>query len=221
MRRFGTASLLGTAALAGWVMLAARPAQADAVTWASLTSNDGNGVYGAIAAPSGTVGVSYTGSYSAVQLANTGTDFWGSSPVVDAPTDTDIIELTDAGVSTLTFSQAVTNVFIAFNSWNGANVTFSAPFTVISQGCGYWGCGTFDVTTGNQGFQGIGELVGVLEFVGTFTSLSFDDTAAENWHGINVGVSDIASTGVPEPASAAIAGLALAGLGLLRRRRAA
>ena len=97
-------------------------------------------------------------------------------------------------------------------------VTFDQPFTVVSNGAGYWGAGSFGGLT-STGFTGVGETHGIIKFTGTFSSISFTDTS-ENWHGFTVG---IGSSVVPEPASWAmlIAGFGLVGATLRRRRMAA
>ena len=213
MRRFGLAATVSAAALA----LASSASAAINVNWANWTVASAGTVLGAV----GTVGVSYTGGYTFAQT-NGGTDFWTdggyTQGLVNRPTGTDIIALDQGGRKVITFSQAVVDPFMAFTSWQGNTATFSAPFTVISQGCGFWGCGTCNTFGGNTGFTGGGEVHGVLQFKGTFTSLSFTDTS-ENWHGFTVGVGGV----VPEPATWAmmIMGFGLAGGALRSRRRVA
>lgn len=195
------------------------------VAWADWTSSGSNVVNGVINAPGGDVGVTFDGAYAFAQTSG-GTDYWVlgnyTQGLVNRPTGTDIIGLVNGGAKTITFSQAVTDPFVAFTSWNGNVVTFSSPFTIISQGCGYWGCGTFTPSNGNLTFTGAGEVHGVLQFQGTFTSLSFTDTS-ENWHGLTVGVADVANGAIPEPSAWAlmIAGFGLAGTALRSRRRQA
>ena len=165
----------------------------------------------------------YSGGFQFDQLNNTGTDYWTTSVgspdytqgLVNRPTGPDIIALNAAGTGTITFSTPVDNVFIAFNSWNLANVSFSSPFTIVSQGCGYWGCGSFTPNASNTAFTGSGETVGVLEFSGRQSSITFIDTVDENWHGFTVGVS-----AVPEPSTWAMMLLGFAGLGFAGYRRA-
>ena len=137
--------------------------------------------------------------------------------VVNRPTGTDLITLNAGGTKVITFSQAVVNPFLAFTSWNANSVSFSAPYTVISEGCGFWGCGTFQ-PAGPNAFFGNGEVHGVLQFQGTFTQLVFNDSD-ENWHGFTVGAEGIA---VPEPATWAmmIMGFGAAGSMLRRRQKA-
>ena len=104
-------------------------------------------------------------------------------------------------------------------------VTFDHAFTVASQGCGYWGCGTF-VPTSTTSFDGSGEAVGILVIPGTITSLTITDSVSEYWHGLTVGIGGIAITGgggIPEPATWALmlAGMGGVGAALRARRKAA
>jgi len=220
-----------TAAVFGILALgAAQPVYADTVTWADLNADNGqiNSPSGQITGSIGSVGVTFAGDYAFDQLNNTGAiNYWTNTggpggnytPVADAPsTNSDIIGLSDAGQATITFSQAVQNVFIAFNSFNGADVTFDSPFTIVSQGCGYWGCGSFVPNAGNTEFTGDGELVGVLEFH-NITSLAFNDSVPEYWHGIDIGISPPSSNPVPERLTLSLFGVGLAGAAALRRRK--
>jgi len=196
------------------------PSAASAVTivdWANLTNASAGIVSGTVDG----VGVQYSGSYSFAQTNGAGTNYWlpdnYSQGLVTPLPDSDVIALNDGGTKTITFTSPVTNVFLAFNSWNGNHVTFDRPFTIISQGGSYWGSGTFAPFGGNTGFDGIGEVVGVLEFSGTFSSLSFTDSS-ENWHGIQIGL-DGSRTTVPEPITLSLFWAGLAGAVAARRRK--
>jgi len=196
------------------------PSAASAVTivdWANLTNASAGIVSGSVDG----VGVQYSGSYSFAQTNGVGTNYWipdnYSLGVVTPLPNSDIIALNDGGTKTITFTTPVTNVFLAFNSWNGNHVTFDKPFTIISQGGSYWGSGTFAPFGGNTGFDGSGEVVGVLEFAGTISSLTFTDTS-ENWHGIQIGL-DGSNRTVPEPITLSLFGAGLAGAVAMRRRK--
>lgn len=216
--------ILGAAiALAG----TASAAQAVTVNWADLTAATPTTVTGSIALSGGPIGVTYSGPSFFVQTSG-GTDYWtegtpkpytGGS-VSNAPPTTDIIALSEGGLKTITFSQAVSDVYLALVSWNGNAGTFNQPFEVISQGCGYWGCGTFTNVTSTS-FVANGELHGIIRFTGNFTSVSFTDLS-ETWHGIQIGIAGLAPPpvgGVPEPASWAmmIGGFGLLGAAMRRR----
>ena len=177
------------------------------------------------------IGVSYSGHVVAdSQINNTGTYYFtgfngGPSPymnslVGNAPAAKDIIALagqTNAPINnTINFSVAVVDPIMAIVSLGQqgqpSNYDFNTPFTILSQGGGYWGNNGNALSNpfGNRltGFEGNG----VIQFKGTFTSISFTASPAEYWGGFNVGVQ-----AVPEPGSIVIlsAGLAI----LVRRRR--
>lgn len=217
-------------ALAVALCLTTSLAHATTVSWADWTSSTDTTATGSITVGPNSTGVTFDAGRSGfdfVQTNNTGTYYWtqgtpapytGGS-VSNAPATSDIIALGNGGPRTITFSNAVTDPYFALVSWNGNTPTFSSPMTLISEGCGYWGCGTFDISTDHLSFTGNGEAHGIIEFVGTFKSISFTDTS-ETWHGLTVGIAGIAPPSVPEPATLAILGTGLLGLGLLRRKSA-
>ena len=166
-----------------------------------------NGIAGTITIPnSTTIGVAYTGTYFNAQL-NGGTNYWipstpyTGSQVLNAPSTPDIITVIggppNAVNHSLTFSQPVSDLVMDWVSLGTptftASLTFSEPFSLISQGTGYWGPGTLsqngNTLNGNEGH-------GTILFTGpAFTTLTWTDSFAEQWHGFTVGVP------VPEPAS--------------------
>jgi hypothetical protein len=209
--------------LAGAVVLAFAGSQAGAVTiaWADWQTASAGTATGTIAAPGGAVGVTHTGGYSFVQTAG-GTPYWNSGTYNGAfnkPPGIDIVALNAGGAKVISFDKAVTDPYIALMSWNGNTVQFSAPFTVESNGPGYWGSGTPILNADSTGFFGAGEVHAIIRFSGTFTSIGFTDTT-ESWHGYTVGIKDVADV-VPEPATW---GMMIVGFGLVgaaMRRRAA
>ncbi len=222
-------SVMAFAALMG----AGVPSHAATVDWANWTSSGAGTVTGNAVASSSTVGITFSGDYAFAQLNNTGFNYWQSpatpylsGAVSNAPANSDIIGLSDAGTFTITFSTPVVNPLIGLVSWNNANVTFGGandPQTYniqyLSSGCGYWGCGSYANATSDS-FVGSGELHGVIELEGTYSSITFSDSVGENWHGLTVGFEGVAST-VPEPGNAALllAGLGALGFALRRRTR--
>jgi hypothetical protein len=216
--------------IAASLLAVAAPGHAVEVVWADWQSVNGNTVTGTMATDT-PISITYTntGGFGFVQTGS-GTNFWNpgtpytSGAVTNAPPAAELIALSGKGSSTITFGQPVHGLYFAIISWNGNNATFDQPFEIISQGCGFWGCGTITLGPGNT-FLSTGEPHGVIYFPGTFSSLTFTDTNDEFWHGITVGVERLATpeeiAGVPEPSSWAmmIAGLGAAGFAMRRRKR--
>jgi hypothetical protein len=194
-------------------MLSARAAVAvDTVVWTDWTD-------GAAGAPGfaegvlnieGTpVNVSYNGEVAFVQTS-TGTDYWEPSgaylspTVTNRPTDRDIIALSTATAKTITFSEAIANPLFAVVSLNGNGYRFDRDFEILSFGQGYWGNGTLTKVDAGGGIYeliGSGEPHGVIEFQGTFSSISWTSLTNEFWNGFTIGVRGLA---VPEPHSLAL-----------------
>lgn len=197
--------------------------QADQVKWVDWTAAGGGVATGTAAG----VTVTYTGQLSPVaQTSGGGTNFWASnsstytsSPTVDnPPPDSDIIRLTGGGGTgtfNLSFSQLVHNPVMAIMSMGqgGIPVTydFDAPFDVLNFGPGHFGDGPLtelagDVLEGREGH-------GIIQFQGSFSSISWTVPTAEFWHGFTLAV--------PEPSVLGVLGIGLAGLASRRRRRVA
>jgi hypothetical protein len=199
--------VLSLIAVAG--ALASSPANAVVVNWADWVPSTAAPAVGTIATSGGPVGVTYTGPVAFVQTSG-GTNYWTEpnpalrpytgGVVTNAPPASDIVALNAGGTKTITFSQTVSDVYLALVSWNTNVFTSQQPFEVISSGSGFWGTGTFANLTSN-GFTGNGELHGIIRFNGNLNSITFTDTS-ENWHGFTVGIAGLAPNGaVPEPAT--------------------
>lgn len=197
------------------------------VNWADWTGTTPGQVNGGIIVGADNIDVTFSGDYYFTQTDGTGTYYWTEGTpapytggVVDnAPGTTDIIGLGNGGLKTITFSQTVSDVYLAFVSWNGNAGVFNQPFEVISTGCGYWGCADFSTVTPLT-FTSSGELHGVIRFTGSFDSVSFTDQS-EYWHGITIGIGGLAAPpAVPEPTSWSmmIGGFGLAGAAMRRRK---
>lgn len=205
--------------------LSAQTALAVPVSWTDWTTATTSQVQGSLTVGSTTVNVTYSGPYSFAQTSG-GTNYWSpsapylSSAVSNAPPASDIIGLNTGGTKTITFSQPVVDPLLALVSWNSNVVDFGVPIQFLSYGAGFWGNGTPVLNSAGTGFTGSGEVHGVIRLAGTYSSISFTDTS-ENWHGLTVGVTGLpAPSNVPEPASLALMGLGLAGIGLMRRKKA-
>jgi hypothetical protein len=218
--------------LAATLLTSAVPGQAVEVTWADWTSSTSTTVSGSLATLPDAVDITFSSSSGFAFVQTGGGTYWWTEgtpkpytggAVSNAPSNSDIIALGTGGTKTISFSAPISDLYIAFVSWNGNVVDFDRPFVKVSEGCGYWGCGTFSLGVDDT-FVGSGEVHGILYFPGTFTSLSFTDSS-EYWHGLTIGVAGLAPPppppGVPEPASWAmmIAGLGLAGAALRTTRR--
>ena len=195
------------------------------VTWADWTSANATTASGTI----GGIAVGFSGNINPAAQTAGGTNYWAVNPVIytapgldNGPPDSDIIRLiggTAAGLQTITFSSAVVNPVMAIMSLGQTNVQVQydfvdAPFEILNSGSGFWGGGILNELAGDilQGFEGHG----LIQFIGTFTSISFNVPFPENWHGFQIGVPGAI---VPEPGTLVLLGLGLAGLTLARRRR--
>ena len=209
--------LLALAVIAALLPVTATASTVSWVDWQSSTSTE---VYGQATAADGTVvDVTYTGEWGFVQTS-CGTNYWStsdattylSSTVDNAPDDSgdsstmcDIIALRYATSKTLTFSEPVTNPMFAVVSLNGNGYSFDRDFDILSYGAGYWGTGTLTETTstasdGTVSYEliGSGEPHGVIQFIGTFSDVTWTSLTEENWNGFNIAIENVAAAVPPE-----------------------
>ncbi len=208
-------------------LLAVNPAHATSVGWTSWTSSTGTNpgtVNGSLNVDTSTVGVTYTGEISFTQLNGTGFNYYTpastytSAAAPNAPVSDMIAISGTPQAHTFTFSSPVTNLLMAIVSLGQPGLpvsyNFSAPFTILSQGPGvpFGGCDTCLSGSGSGVLSGT-EGDGVIEFTGTFSSLSWTVTSGEFWNGFTIGALGGATPPptVPEPASWALSAAALAG----------
>ncbi|MGD9942774.1 MAG: hypothetical protein AB7S98_06015 [Burkholderiaceae bacterium] len=232
------------------IALAATAGTASAATyhyvdWISANVATGSAT-GVITLPdSSTVNVSFQsynadGSFGSLYFAQTsgGTNYWSpntpylSSEVSNAPPDSDILALVGGVNQTyvVTLSEAIKDPIMAILSLGQPGVPttydFDSPFTIVSQGAGYWGGSSSaltalpgDVLQGREGH-------GTLQFIGTYSTFSWTVPTPESWHGFTFGIRTTErleptdpGTPVELPGSMALLGLGLAAFGLFNLNR--
>ena len=213
----------------GVLLAMAQTGQAGTISWTDWTAatpGAPGSASGTLAYGGGSVAVTYSGEVRAdFTQTSGGTNYWSpdtpylSPTVSNAPPAADIITLVGpdvAFVNTITFSTPILDPVMAIVSLGQPGFSvfyeFDQPFTVLSFGPGFWGGpGTLTDIGGNvlEGVEGHG----VIQFSGAVSSISWTVPVPEDWHGFTVGAP------VPEPTTAGLLGLALAGLAAMRARR--
>jgi len=220
-------AVLGAAALA--LAVPAAPAGAATVSWTTWSSNTAGTI-------SGGPSVTYSGELSGLSSnypSWTPASTWADGSIVNnaPPQSGNMIRLLGGGgasavLDTLTFSTPVTNPVMAIWSLGapGAQAQFvfnNATPTLIKGGPSAEFAGTSISVSGNtvSGSEGNG----TVEFLGTFTSISWRNPLAENYYGFTVGIGGGGSvSAVPEPGTWALVagGLGLLGFAVKRNRSA-
>jgi hypothetical protein len=207
--------------LAVLLMTAAGGARADLISWNTWTS-DSTGTMTVGMTPI-SVGFATTNYHAAIPNypSWTPTSTYADGTIVNkAPVAANGIMQLDGGtdaLNTLTFSTPVTNPVVAIWSLGAggtpASFVFDATPTFVAGGpsAEYGGSAitvSGDVVSGSEGN-------GTVQFLGTYSSITWTNPQFEFWYGFNVGVAGVA-TAVPEPSSAFLVLACAACLGLTR-----
>jgi hypothetical protein len=201
-------------------------AYANTIDWASWSDIVASPTSGSATGTTASGNFTYTGelqSFMANYPTYTPATTFSGGTVGNAPPQANgIIQLFGAtgAVDTITFASAVTNPVIAIWSLGAGNVSasfaFDQPFTIESGGPSAEYQGASITADGNSvvGLEGNG----VIQFTGTFNSISWTNPTFENWYGFTVGVSEVPGPTLGAgPASFVLAALFL---GWFARRRA-
>jgi hypothetical protein len=172
------------------------------------------------------------GSYFFAQT-DPATNYWiPSAPymspsVENAPPTSDILALVGGTNQTykVTLSEPIKDPIMAIVSLGQPGVIvdydFDSPFTIVSQGNGYWGGNDTslsqlpgDVLRGTEGH-------GTIRFDGTFSTFSWTAPFGETWHGFTYGIrtTEAIEPTIPEPTTLVLVALSALGCVVIRSRK--
>ena len=209
------------------VLSCAAPVHA-ATEWTNWTSAT-NGAPGSAAGTVGAVGVTYAGELDSSVINGTSsiwapdTSFIGGTVTASPSTVGDDLRLNGdfTGVNTITFGSPVENPLIAIWSLGQPGLAASFNFTAtptLEAGGPNANFGGSSITVVGNAVNG-NEGNGVVQFTGTFTSISWTNTP-ENFYAFTVGLNGpLGPPPVPEPASLTLLGSGFAGLMWYVRKR--
>jgi len=214
------ANLKVVAVVAGQNVIRTRPLSGTGVATATVTWTDWSNITaGNAVGDMGGVTVRVTATAGVVDgpsQTNCGFDYWrepdASQPaytggtVSNRPKACEQVALTSPVTLTVTFSSAVTGLYMALLSIGDRTTTvtydFDRSFAVDSNGVGFWSStndgnpGRYSLLTGDR--IAMNEVHGVLAFDGPVTSLTFTTSPAEFWHAFTFGRANSASAPTDE-----------------------
>jgi hypothetical protein len=162
--------------------------------WTTVTST--TSVTGTLALPSGTVKLKFSGPTMYFAQVNDGaTDYWSGNAydVTGEPPGSDILAFkggTDKEVYKISFSRPVTNPVVAVMSLGRAGIptryVFGQVPTLLSSGTGFFGGCETCLTVKKKTLTGT-EGHGVVQFIGTYTAITWKQPDFEFWHGLTIG----------------------------------
>ena len=213
-------------------VLVAPAAWADTISWATIANGGASGVIAAPSAGANAVTMTLT---SPSPLNGGGpnwinwmpTNVWADGTIVaNAPVTANSIVVLNGGstgTNTLKFSEAVVNPVMAIYSLGGSNTYASFVFdqtpTFVVGGAAGGGGKAITVSGKTVSGSGVWGDSGTIQFIGTFTQLTWTNPQSESWYGFDVGIVNPAAAAVPEPASGALLLVGLLSAGFLSRRR--
>ena len=208
------------------VMMVVTPASANTIYWTNWSTNTA----GSIVTPQTAISVTYSGELSGLSLNypswTPSTTYADGIVVANAPPQSgNMIRLLGGGttVDMITFSAPVVNP--VFWIWSLGSPTIpatfefinAAPTLVVGGPSAEFGGGPISVSGNTVSGS---EANGTVTFLGTYSSISWNNPFFENYYGFTVGVAGAANT-IPEPSSTlGLLGIGLAGLVAMRRRKA-
>jgi hypothetical protein len=204
-------------------------AKAGMVSWNTWTSDS----TGSMTVGSTPITVTFSTSNYHADVANypskTSASTYADGVVKNAPASSNGIMQLDGGTSalnTLSFSTPLMNPVLAIWSLGAAGITasfvFDATPVFIAGGPNAEYGGSAITVSGNtvSGAEGNG----TVEFLGTYSSITWTNPQFEFWYGFNVGAQAVPPASVPEPSTFTLLGLGCLGLfgyGWRRRRERA